>query len=132
MSAEQKAEKSGKSKGLKKWLIGGTLTAIAAGAFFVGPQLANKMQAPESNFPTVTLTQPTSNDVIVQQEGNLYPVVTKDQQMLRVYMDIKPLDKGALDATEYETAIKEYTMAFLMAAFQQYDLKDVPANLQKI
>lgn len=132
MSEEQKTGKSGKSKGLKKWLIGGTLTAIAAGAFFVGPQLANRLQEPESRFPTVTLTQPTSEDVTIAQEGNLYPAVTKDQQLLRIYVDVKPLDKGALDSAEFEGSLKEYTMAFLMAAVQQYDLKDIPANMQKI
>lgn len=132
MPEEQKAEKSGKSKGLKRWLIGGTLTAVAAGAFFVGPHIASKITGPESNLPQVTLTEPTSNDVTIVQEGNLYPALTKDQQLLRVYVDVKPLDSGDVNAAEFETALKEYTTAYLMASVQQYDLKDIPANLQKI
>lgn len=132
MPEEQKAEKSGKSKGLKRWLIGGTLTAVAAGAFFVGPHIAGKITGPENNLPKVTLTEPTGNDVTIVQEGNLYPALTKDQQLLRVYVDVKPLSSGTLNAAEFETALKEYTMAYLMASVQQYDLKDIPANLQKI
>lgn len=105
------------------WLYAGTLTLTAAAAFV----LVTRPPAP-----------PLADDVSLQQsiatQQNLYPAITKDKQAVRVYLDIKTLDRGAnyKDDFAFSVALQGQATLAVMQEVMKYNAAELPANAAKI
>lgn len=106
-----------------KWIFAGTLTVAAAAAFML------------VNHPP---QRATSEDVALQQsiatQQNLYPAITKDKQAVRVYLDVKPLDKDAnyKDDATFNAALQGQVTLAVMQEVMKYNAAELPANAAKI
>ena len=106
-----------------KWIFTGTLTAAAAATFM----LVTHPPAP-----------PVAEDVSLQQsiatQQNLYPAITKDKQAVRVYLDIKTLDRGAnfKDDFSFSVALQGQATLAVMQEVMKYTAAELPANAAKI
>lgn len=134
MPEAQKSQEPKKSTGIRKWLVGGTLTAIAAGVFFVGaPHFRDTAPGNDNGAVTQTVTQQSGKKgPTVEQAGDIYPAVTKDQKMLRITMEITERERGNLNREHFKASLKNYATLHLMTEVRKYDLADIPANIAKI
>jgi len=126
---ENKAEQP-KKKGLKRWIIGGVLTAVAAGVFVSSSGLRGS--ANENAFANLPDAQ--SQNLSIKQEGNTFPALTKDNKMIRVNMDLKALERGP--RYQNDAAFAEYLngqgLMALMGEVSKYNAADLPANIGTI
>lgn len=129
MAAENKAEQP-KRKGLKRLLIGGTLTAVAAAVFITAPGLIGS-QAGESALNS--LPEGQSMTLVVKQDGNSFPVVTKDNKLIRLTMEVKALDRGQYpDDAAFQEYLNSQAQFALMGEAITHKAGDIPANIVKI
>ncbi|MEZ0261982.1 MAG: hypothetical protein ACAH80_13305 [Alphaproteobacteria bacterium] len=120
---QKPAEAPKKTDRSAKWFYAGTLTLAAAAAFV----LVTRPPAP-----------PLADDVSLQQsiatQQNLYPAITKDKQAVRVYLDIKTLDRGANynDDFSFSVALQGQATLAVMQEVMKYTAAELPANATKI
>jgi hypothetical protein len=116
-SAPKKTDKIG------KWIFIGTLAAATTAAFMLVSR------------PPVA---PTAEDVSLQQsmatQKNLYPAITKDKQPVRIYLDIKTMDRGTNygDEFSYSVALQGQAGLALLGEVQKYTASELPSNAAKI
>lgn len=128
--AENKAEQP-KKKGLKRLLIGGLLTAVAAGVFVSSSGLRGT--ANEAAFQQLPDAQ--SQNLSIQQEGDTYPALTKDNKMIRVNMELKALASGSISNTtgaDFQEHLTGQGMMALMGEVNKYNAAELPANIANI
>ncbi|HYD18706.1 MAG TPA: hypothetical protein VEF76_09525 [Patescibacteria group bacterium] len=119
------AQDAKKSRGLRRWIAGGVLTAVAAGAFVaVAPNFRNENAKPAP----VAVTDAQAGDVVPVEDG-LYPAVTSDRKLVRIYMDFGALEGGkpAKD-TELDAALKAHATNVIMQTVLSIDSKDLPQS----
>lgn len=120
MADAQKTEQPKKSRA-RLWLAAGTLTAVAAGAFFVAaPQLQ------DNNKPAPVKAEATAQ----QQNDNIYPAITKDGKTLAMTVEM-PVLKLEADA-DFKSSLEFYKMVGIGHAVAQYDQAEVAANIDNI
>ena len=113
-------------KGLGKWIAGGVLTAIAAGTFVaVSPNFNHKQEA-DKGKPVATAVAEGKAEETIPVEKGLYPAVTSDQKLVRIYMDLDALENGKPKAGEIDDAIKAAATISVMQTVITIDSKDLP------
>lgn len=113
-------------KGLGKWIAGGVLTAIAAGTFVaVSPNFNHKQEA-DAGKPVATAVAEGKAEATVPAENGLYPAVTSDQKLVRIYMDLDALENGKPKSGEIDDAIKAAATISIMQTVITIDSKDLP------
>lgn len=119
-------------KGLAKWIAGGVLTAIAAGTFVaVAPNFNHKQEA-DKGKPIATAVAEGKAEETVPVEKGLYPAVTSDQKLVRIYMDLDALENGTPKAGEIDDAIKAAATISVMQTVITIDSKDLPQKTDVI
>jgi len=126
---DNKATQSKKS-GLRKWIIGGVLTAVAAGVFVSASGLRGA--ANENAFSQLPDAQ--SQNLAIKQEGNAYPALTKDNKLLRINMDVKALERGPRYPTDdaFQQYLAGQAQMALMGEVIKYNATEIPANIGNI
>jgi hypothetical protein len=120
----QPAQETNKSDRAAKWIFIGTVAVAAAAAFTVVSMPPVRPAADED----VSLQQ----SIATQQ--NLYPAITKDKKAVRVYLDIKALDRGAnyKDDFSFNVALQGQATLAVMQEVMKYTAAELPANAEKI
>lgn len=112
-------------KGLAKWIAGGVLTAVAAGTFVaVAPNFNHKHEADQAK-PVATVVAEGKAEETIPVENGLYPAVTSDQKLVRIYMDLDALENGKPKSGEIDDAIKAAATISVMQIVMTIDSKDL-------
>jgi hypothetical protein len=102
------------------------LTAIAAGTFVaVAPNFNHKQEA-DKGKPVATAVAEGKAEETIPVEKGLYPAVTSDQKLVRIYMDLDALENGKPKAGEIDDAIKAAATISVMQTVITIDSKDLP------
>lgn len=128
MTEEIKKSKSG----LKKWLAGGVLSAVAAGTFIaVAPNFIPK-QAADTAKPVATVVADGKAEEVIPVENGLYPAVTSDQKLVRIYMDLEAIENGKPKSGEIDETLKAVATLAVMKYVMTVDSKDLPQEIDSI
>lgn len=144
--AEQLKTEQPKKSGLKKWLIGGTLTALAAVAFVAAPfhtaGHANPAPTPHAKVAKVVKgkTVPSgpvtiaNGNVQVVQDGNTYPATSKDRKVLSVEVAVPVLKAEGSRVTPevFANGLQGFMTINVMQELSKYNEADIAANIPQI
>ncbi len=123
-------------KGLAKWIAGGVLTTIAAGTFIaVAPNFNHKQEATGSKPVTTAVAEgKTGNEAgeNIPVENGLYPAVTSDKKLVRIYMDLDALENGKAKPGDMDDALKAAATIVIMQTVVTIDSKDLPQKTDSI
>lgn len=119
-------------KGLAKWIAGGVLTAVAAGTFVaVAPNFNHKQEA-DTGKPVATTVTEGKAEATIPVENGLYPAVTSDQKLVRIYMDLDALENGKTKSGEVDDALKAAATISIMQIVMTIDSKDLSQKTDTI
>ncbi len=119
-------------KGLGRWIAGGVLTAVAAGTFVaVAPNFNHKPVA-DTAKPVATVVAEGKAEETIPVENGLYPAVTSDQKLVRVYMELDAIENGKPTSGEIDETLKAAATLAIMKSVMTIDSKDLPQQIDSI
>lgn len=117
-------------KGLAKWIAGGVLTAVAAGTFVaIAPNFNHKQEA-DTAKPVSTVVSEGKAEETIPVENGLYPAVTSDQKLVRIYMDLDAIENGRPKIGEIDETLKAAATLAVMKTVITIDSKDLPQQVE--
>lgn len=119
-------------RGLAKWIAGGVLTAVAASTFVaVSPSFNHKQEA-DTGKPVAAVVAEGKAEETIPVENGLYPAVTSDKKLVRIYMDLDALENGKPKSGEIDDAIKAAATIVIMQTVMTIDSKDIAQKTDSI
>ncbi len=119
-------------KGLAKWIAGGVLTTIAAGTFIaVAPNFNHKQEAAGTK-PVATAVAEGQAEETIPVENGLYPALTSDKKLVRIYMDLDALENGKAKPGDMDDALKSAATIVIMQTVMTINSKELPQKTEDI
>ncbi|MDI1226722.1 MAG: hypothetical protein PSY14_03435 [bacterium] len=119
-------------KGLAKWIAGGVLTAVAAGTFVAVAPNFNHKQEVKAAKPIATAVAEGKTEETIPVENGLYPAVTSDQKLVRVYMDLDAIENGEPKTGEIDETLKAAATLSVMKTIMTINSKDIAQQTDTI